>query len=573
LALDFATNATGTKTVTVSGIKATASKTATGDLSMTVGKPGTDKATAPNSTIAVATATTVGTVSITGPTKAATSGPGASAITSTITLTETTYGALTKANATDVLSAYFRVIPSSNADLVAVSVVTNGYPSGASPTFSTNVCAQETGTSTTTDAFLCILTAESTSIVPTTSTVSVMVNYSVKSTAAIGGTVDMTFDGNTAVAGTVTVANVAISTTATHGAIPDLAPGNTQAQNLSKLTITEKFTGAIKGGSFRLIAPTGVTFNNVSSVASTANMGAVTGTVTIADTFAPSDTLVIPVNGTPTISFTPQAVIGPNASGYISFSITDGDINGNSKTGITNESVMLAYADGTLGAVDAGADAAVSTGFTVTNTADGGLVPYTVASSNTSVVTVSVSGDKVTATGKAAGSSIVTVTDALGGSDTYMVTVSAGAAQPDAKAPKSIDGSTTSATFTGGASKDGGASYETTFSTTDDVTLVGTINVDPADQGTDGEIHVVILSVIDGVQTFSYLNEAGSAEDWDLTVAGLGANVVATPLGASYTVTIYSGNLAAGTFRVALAYSTTGGKLVYTGKALQITVE
>ena len=58
---------------------------------------------------------------------------------------------------------------------------------------------------------------------------------------------------------------------------------------------------------------------------------------------------------------------------------------------------------------------------------------------------------------------------------------------------------------------------------------------------------------------------------WD--PAGLpGAHIVAEPLAASYDVTIYSGTFAAGTYRIALAYTNANGDLVYTGKAIVVTV-
>ena len=75
-----------------------------------------------------------------------------------------------------------------------------------------------------------------------------------------------------------------------------------------------------------------------------------------------------------------------------------------------------------------------------------------------------------------------------------------------------------------------------------------------------------------GVSIFS-LDVDGNADDWDGSLEDIAANIVATPLGATYTVTIVSDEmLAAGTYRVALAYSTEGGKLVYTAKAMVITV-
>jgi hypothetical protein len=171
--------------------------------------------------------------------------------------------------------------------------------------------------------------------------------------------------------------------------------------------------------------------------------------------------------------------------------------------------------------------------------------------------------------GKAAGVSTITVTDGLGGSDTYVVTVSAGAAQTSAA---KVVGSS-SASFAGGASSDGGATFTDTFAAGDDVTIVGTINVEAAHQGLDGAIHVAVLSVTAEGSTLAYLDEDGNFAEWNPAAGLPGAYIVAEPLGSTYNVTVFSGELAAGTHRVALAYTTENGDLVYAPKAIVITVE
>jgi len=215
-------------------------------------------------------------------------------------------------------------------------------------------------------------------------------------------------------------------------------------------------------------------------------------------------------------------------------------------------------------------------GYTVQNTVEGGLnttdYPYTVASSDASVASATITASVVTVTGKAVGNAIITVTDGLGAPATYTVTVSAGATEPAAvKAAKASDGTTTSASFTGGATSDGGTSFATEFTTSDTVTLVGTVNIDAADQGEAGAIYVALSKkTSSGTENF-YMDESTTAQPWDLTVANLGEHIVAESLAASYDVQIHNGTLAAGEYRVALAYSV-GGKLIYTGKAMVITV-
>jgi hypothetical protein len=382
----------------------------------------------------------------------------------------------------------------------------------------------------------------------------------------------MTLAGNSGVAGAVTVANVVIATQLSRGGLKDLTPGDTEAQAMGKLTISELFAGGISTGNFRLIAPAGVTFNNADAVVTTSVPAtAITTTPTITATFSPNDTLVINIAvASSTVSFTPRAVIGPNALGFLSFQVVDGDIDGTGGAGITAETIDLAYANGTLDKFDAGDDVSVNVGFTATNMVAGGLVEYkTAKSSNTAIATVTLSGGALTVKGTGVGDAVITVTDGLDQSDTVAVTVTQTTAQPVSEKVKASDGSTTAATFSSGASSDGGETFAETFTTADNVTVVGTINVDPADQGTDGEVLVAIL----GQGVLTYLDTDGNVMSWDGSIAGLGAHIVATPLGDVYNITVFNGDtLAAGKYRVALAYSTADGKLIYAPKAIIFTV-
>jgi hypothetical protein len=443
-------------------------------------------------------------------------------------------------------------------------VSTTNYGANA-PTIS---CTAETGV--TTGAYICSVTAESSKL-PTTPTITLTIGSTTSATAPIGGTVVMTFDGNAGVSGAATVATIEQTTKAEKGVVPDLTPGSLEAKSLAPVTISEVFTGAMTstvGSTIRLIAPAGVAFQDAASVVS-GSKGTV-GTATITSTFSPNDTLVMNRIITSTIKFTPKAVLASSASGWLSFNIVDGDIDGKNLSNVTSATLMLAYADGTLGKVDAGADAAVNIGFQASNTADGGLAPYTVKSSDSAIASVDLNGDVVTVTGKAAGNATITVTDELGGSDTYVVTVSAGATQPEpGKTTKTLTGGTSAATFSGGASKDGGATYTSEITTADDVTIVATINVDPADQGSEGAIHALVLSPVG----FLTLEEDGSWVPWDGTIAGIATYSEESSLGAVYYVPLYDGELAAaGKWRFAVAYTTEDGKLVFNTKVADLTV-
>jgi len=569
----------GTQTFTISGIKATASATASGDLSVKVGSPGkvkTDSSFGPGNSVVVAKAVDVGTVEVTGPKKLKTTGPGGAKATQIVTLEETTYGALTIANKTDVQDAFFRVTPSSNAAITTIAVTAKGYPAASAPDFSNSpICQPETGVKT--GAFICEVKSESLAIIPTTSTISLAIDYQAIKTASVGEVISVSFDGNAGVSATdIQLANVGLSTKATSGVIPDLEPGDVDSQKLSVLTIKENFAGAITNGSFRVIAPAGVSFNNATAIQASIPVTSLspTGGVTIGSAGGQANNvLVVDIQATSTISVTPQIILGADVSGDVVFQIADGDINGANKANITAESIRLAYADGTLGAVDAGENGDVNVGFSLTNNVSGGLLDYTVKSSDATIAAADISGSEVKVTGKSAGVATITVTDDLGQTGTYVVTVSVGGAKPVAE--KVVGAG--DASFSAGVSADGGDTFSDEFTAGDNVSMVATIDIDPIHQGLDGAIHAAILSQpTDGATSLTYLAEDGTYVPFDLAKELPGAFETAEPLGASYSVEVFSGAVQAGKYRVALAYTATDadGKLilVYAPKAIIIEV-
>ena len=569
----------GTQTFTISGIKATASATASGDLSVKVGSPGkvkTDSSFGPGNSVVVAKAVDVGTVEVTGPKKLKSTGPGGAKATQTVTLEETTYGALTIANKTDIQDAFFRITPSSNAAITSIAVTAKGYPASSAPDFSNNpICKPETGVKT--GAFICEVESESLAIIPTTSTISLDIDYQAIKTASVGEVISVSFDGNAGVSATdIQLANVGLSTKATSGVIPDLKPGDVDSQKLSVLTIKENFAGAITNGSFRVIAPAGVSFNNATDIQASIPVTSLspTGGVTIGSAGGQANNvLVVDIQATSTISVTPQIILGADVSGDVVFQIADGDINGANKANITAESIRLAYADGTLGAVDAGENGDVNVGFNLTNNVSGGLLDYTVKSSDATIAAADISGSEVKVTGKSAGVATITVTDDLGQTGTYVVTVSVGGDQP---AAEKVVGAG-DASFSAGVSADGGDTFSDEFTAGDNVSMVATIDIDPIHQGLDGALHAAILSrPTDGTTSLTYLAEDGTYVPFDLAKELPGAFETAEPLGASYSVEVFSGAVQAGKYRVALAYTATDadGKLilVYAPKAIIIEV-
>ena len=574
------------KTLSITGITAVVDAATTGALSVTVDTASNSSLSyGPSSdVIAVANAVARGSVTAAGPTADTQKKIGVTSgktETSTITLKETTYGALTKKNAasstttsggvstTTTTKAAIDLTPSSNAEISAVALTFTNYAAGTSPTISACVAS----TSTTDDSWQCEVTSESTAIVAGTSTISVAVTYATKSTAAVGDSVTIAVGGNVGVtAATLTVASV---NTTTKNAVTTVVPdfdASANAIEIATFTITEVFTNAMTttaGSKFRLLAPAGVTFATSSAGATAASIsaGAVNSTYTANDTYL----LTVALTGTVTVADLDVVVSGSAASGLLSFDLVDGDLGGLNKSGITAGSLGLAY-NGLLPVLQAGsATDSVKTLYTVTRAVTGGLLPYTVATSDKTKATAVVSGSNVIISGVAAGASNITVTDALGATDVIAVTVTASAAQTTAT---KLSANVGNASFAGGASKDGGATYATSFAAgTDTVTIVATVNIDPVDVGKAGEVVVVVLSVQGGVTSWSYMNADSTFSVWDGKIASLGAAIDAAAFGTVHNVTVHNGTLAAGTYRVAVGYYIDGGAIKYTTKATNITVQ
>jgi len=145
---------------------------------------------------------------------------------------------------------------------------------------------------------------------------------------------------------------------------------------------------------------------------------------------------------------------------------------------------------------------------------------------------------------------------------------------PISQKVRPASGGDTDATMSAGAYADNGSpSFTDTFSSSDFVTVIAEINPDPVDVGTDGQLIVVLLSIIGSDASWSYLNEDGNFESWDLKIPSLGAAQIVEPLEASHSITIFEGELQAGRHRMAVGYWADGGDLIYTAKAINLTVE
>ena len=107
----------------------------------------------------------------------------------------------------------------------------------------------------------------------------------------------------------------------------------------------------------------------------------------------------------------------------------------------------------------------LSIGATGTCTISGGTTPYTAASSDTAVATVSVSGDTLTVTGVSAGSATITVTDSDSGSVTVSTTVAPLLKVNPTRLSLIAGGTGTSCAISGGVSPYTAASSDTAVAT------------------------------------------------------------------------------------------------------------
>lgn len=567
----------------IDGLTAKAASTYAGTtIPLTIAN-GTTTAGVTAGTVNVGTVINPGAATVAGPTTVSKVGAPATGKTANITITETTYGGLRVGSLSDITVTAPTGITITN---VAMSTTDTspGSATGVDPTNGLTLTENGTGVAVGGGSWSGVLATESNSTVAAGGVITLGVTYNVASTVAVGTDVNFTVSGAAGASGTAKLATVAAATSTTIGTIPTVVPGATTFKSVAPITITESFADSLTftaGRVFRIVAPTGVVFDATAATV-TITGDTATATTAVATTFAANDTLVVTTGGAAStgtaasIALTPKVTVATGQSGLLSFSIVDGDAAGAAATklGLVGSSQNLIYA-GTIETLDAGAAQSVNVGYTATNAITGGVAPYTVATSSATVATAEVSGSNVTVTGAAAGTSTLTITDALGNTDTFVVTVAQGAAEPDFQANSVVvhGGGTSTASFTAGGTKDSGTTFESSFTTADEVKIVGTITPDAADVGTNGSLFVVVRSQSTTQDTWSFLTPEGF-KPWPTgKVSDLESYQDVTPLAASHSVDVFSGNLAVGTHKVFLGYMKTGGSLVYTSVPITLTVE
>jgi hypothetical protein len=139
---------------------------------------------------------------------------------------------------------------------------------------------------------------------------------------------------------------------------------------------------------------------------------------------------------------------------------------------------------------------------------------------------------------------------------------------PQQSLPKVIrtDGTLPVASISIGASSNGGETSSTSFTADDDVTLTSKVYPESDDLGKEGELYVVMRSVIDGKKVFTALNEDGNWETWNASLKSLPAAAYVDSLEEEEEILIYSGTITAGDRLFYVGYSpfTEEGKPVIT---------
>jgi len=139
---------------------------------------------------------------------------------------------------------------------------------------------------------------------------------------------------------------------------------------------------------------------------------------------------------------------------------------------------------------------------------------------------------------------------------------------PQQSLPKVIrtDGTLPVASISIGASSNGGETSSTSFTADDDVTLTSKVYPESDDLGKEGELYVVMRSVIDGKKVFTAINEDGNWETWNASLKSLPAAAYVDSLEEEEEILIYSGTITAGDRLFYVGYSpfTEEGKPVIT---------
>ncbi|HTR01216.1 MAG TPA: matrixin family metalloprotease [Candidatus Acidoferrum sp.] len=139
--------------------------------------------------------------------------------------------------------------------------------------------------------------------------------------------------------------------------------------------------------------------------------------------------------------------------------------------------------------------------------------------------------------------------------------------------PATSTGSSTTAGFMAGASKDGGTTTATSFKNGDSIVVGGTVLAQTGDVGKVANLYVVIHAIINGSESWLYRDTGGAFHPWSRVVADLQPAATASSLQSGTMVDVYKGLVGVGTFQVFLGYKTAGSSVLqYSSMPLQLTV-
>jgi hypothetical protein len=133
------------------------------------------------------------------------------------------------------------------------------------------------------------------------------------------------------------------------------------------------------------------------------------------------------------------------------------------------------------------------------------------------------------------------------------------------------DGSSTSAKFEAGASKDGGVTTGTIFNAGDDIVIAGSVSPQIGDIGLSGEVFVVLYTS----SSLSYLDIDGNFVRWGGSLKNLQPAFERTDLLTSESFEVFSGMVESGLYRIFMGYRVTegeGGPIHFNAKAFRVTV-
>lgn len=153
------------------------------------------------------------------------------------------------------------------------------------------------------------------------------------------------------------------------------------------------------------------------------------------------------------------------------------------------------------------------------------------------------------------------------------VITSVGAAQNMASVVTNT-GSTTTAAFRLGASKDNGVTTGTSFSTSDNLVIAGTVLPQAADVGKAVEIFTVIRSFTTGGESWSFRDSSGQYRPWPgVRIPDLLPAYESISMPASSAYVVYTGALGPGDHRIFIGYRVKGSNVLhYTGSAMRVLV-